>query len=159
MLSSIQRLLGLGGGSARQPESVPTGFSEDARIATVALLHRMTTADFESRGEEQAAVLAAIGRLLGTPPAEAGRLLDEARQHAQQAVSLFDFTQVLHRQLDLGQKREIVELLWSVAFADGELDPQEEHLVRKVARLIHLPDAEFIAAKQRARQAAAACGP
>ena len=68
-------------------------------------------------------------------------------------AALFDFTQVLHRQLDPSQKSEVVELLWSIAYADGELDPQEEYLVRKVARLLHVTDAEFVAAKRRARTA------
>lgn len=129
----------------------PGGFSAAARLAAVALLHRMAAADFETRAEERTAVVAAIGRLLGEPADQAARTLEQADQHARESVSLFDFTQVLHRQLDLSQKVEIVELLWSVAFADGELDPQEEYLVRKVARLLHLPDAEFVGAKQRAR--------
>jgi uncharacterized tellurite resistance protein B-like protein len=150
LLSKIQRLLGLGTPQAGAPTE-PGGFSAEARLAAVALLQRMVSADFETREEERAAVVAAIGRLLGEPADEAARILEQAREHARESVSLFDFTQVLHRQLDLSHKVEIVELLWSIAFADGELDPQEEYLVRKVARLLHLPDAEFVGAKQRAR--------
>jgi uncharacterized tellurite resistance protein B-like protein len=115
----------------------------------------MAGADFEAREEERHAVAAAIGRLLGATPDEAAHLLEEARRHAAESISLFDFTSVLHRQLDSAQKREVVELLWSVAFADGELDPQEEYLVRKIARLLHVSDADFISAKQRARDARA----
>ena len=152
MRSSILELLGLG--RARQPaQDDPGGFSGAARVAAVALLHRMAGADFESREEEHQATLAAIGRLLGEPPEQAARALEEARRHAAESVSLFDFTSVLHRQLDAAQKREVIELLWSVAFADGEIDPQEEYLVRKVARLLHVADADFIAAKQHARKA------
>jgi uncharacterized tellurite resistance protein B-like protein len=151
VLSRIQRLLGLAPPAAEVEET--RGFSAEARLAAVALLQRMTTADFETRAEERAAVLAAIARLLGEPLDQAARVLEQAHEHARESVSLFDFTQVLHRQLDTAQKSEIVELLWSIAFADGELDPQEEYLVRKVARLLHLPDAEFVAAKRRARAA------
>lgn len=150
MRSAILKLLGLG--SAGQPsEDEPGGFSGAARVAAVALLHRMAGADFETRQEERQAVLAAIGRLLGEPPEEAARALEDGRKHAAESVSLFDFTSVLHRQLDSAQKREVIELLWSVAFADGEIDPQEEYLVRKVARLLHVSDADFIAGKQHAR--------
>jgi uncharacterized tellurite resistance protein B-like protein len=148
--SAIFKLLGLAK-ATQAAEDDAGGFSGAARVAAVALLHRMAGADFETREEERQAVLAAIGRLLGEPPAEAARVLEEARRHAAESVSLFDFTSVLHRQLDAAQKREVIELLWSVAFADGEVDPQEEYLVRKVARLLHLSDADFIAAKQRVR--------
>lgn len=150
MLNAIQKLLGLG---PPPPSEEPSqgGFSRDARLAAVALLQRMVAADFESREDEQEAVQVAVGRLLGESPEEARQMLEEGRRHASEAVSLFDFTNVLHRQLDLQRKSEIVELLWTVAFADGEIDPQEEYLVRKVARLLHLPDQQFLAAKRRAR--------
>jgi uncharacterized tellurite resistance protein B-like protein len=148
--AAIIKLLGLARAKPTAEDDAG-GFSGAARVAAVALLHRMAGADFETSEEERQAVLAAIGRLFGEPPAEAARVLEEARRHAAESVSLFDFTSVLHRQLDAGQKREVIELLWSVAFADGEVDPQEEYLVRKVARLLHLSDADFIAAKQRVR--------
>ena len=44
-----------------------------------------------------------------------------------------------------------MELLWLVAFADGKKDPEEEHLVRKIAGLLHVPHPDFIDAKLRAR--------
>jgi uncharacterized tellurite resistance protein B-like protein len=46
---------------------------------------------------------------------------------------------------------EIIERLWQIAFADNHLDKHEEHLVRKVADLLHVPHRDFIAAKKRAR--------
>ncbi|HUP23510.1 MAG TPA: TerB family tellurite resistance protein [Thermoanaerobaculia bacterium] len=149
MLQAIQRLLGLRASASVESEH-SGGFSAEARVAAVALLHRMAAADFETRDEEHAAVLLAIGRLLDEPPETAVRILDEAHSHAREAVSVFEFTRVLQRQLDSQQKEEVVELLWSVAFADGELDPQEEYLVRKVARLIHVSHESFLEAKARA---------
>ena len=42
------------------------------------------------------------------------------------------------------QKERGVELLWGIAFADGDLDRYEEHLVRKFANLIHVPHLKFM---------------
>lgn len=44
-----------------------------------------------------------------------------------------------------------MELLWRVAFADGRLDRYEEHLIRRIADLLHLPHRDFIRAKLRAQ--------
>ena len=52
---------------------------------------------------------------------------------------LYEFTQHINRQLDHEQKAHVVELLWQVAYADGDLDKYEEHLVRRIADLIHVP--------------------
>ena len=49
------------------------------------------------------------------------------------------------------QKKRVVELLWLVAFADSEKHAHEEHLVRKIAGLLHVPHPDFIDAKIRAR--------
>jgi uncharacterized tellurite resistance protein B-like protein len=41
-----------------------------------------------------------------------------------------------------------------VAMADGHLDGDELHLMRKLADLLYVGHADYIAAKQRAREAA-----
>jgi len=40
-----------------------------------------------------------------------------------------------------------VESLWEVAYADQHLDRYEDHLVRKVADLIHVRHSDFIRTK------------
>jgi uncharacterized tellurite resistance protein B-like protein len=45
-----------------------------------------------------------------------------------------------------------VELLWRVALSDAELEKHEEHLIRKIANLIHVPHPDFIDAKLRAQE-------
>ena len=52
---------------------------------------------------------------------------------------------------DLTEKKEVVELLWRIAFADSRIEPHEEYQVRKIANLLHVPHADFIDAKRRAR--------
>ncbi len=41
-------------------------------------------------------------------------------------------------------------MLWTVAYVDGVLDPEEDMLVRQIAGLIHVPDEERGLARQRA---------
>jgi uncharacterized tellurite resistance protein B-like protein len=51
----------------------------------------------------------------------------------------------------LEQKKLVVELMWRVAFADAEILAHEEYLVRKVSEQLHVPLADFIEAKIKAR--------
>ena len=44
----------------------------------------------------------------------------------------------------------MVELLWQIAYANESLHIYEEHLVRKIADLLHVPHSAFIAAKLNA---------
>lgn len=137
------------GASSEAPDA--TADDDPVATATTALLTQMVRADFEVKDVERERLRRGVRTLLDLDDGDTEELLRIGEAEAEESVSLYDFTQVLHRELDPEQKSRVVELLWSIAFADGELDSQEEFLVRKVARLLHVPHSEFIAAKQRAR--------
>ena len=119
-------------------------------LATAALLIEMTRADHDVKGIEREAVAHAVQRALELDPSETEELLALAEKEADQATSLFEFTRLINRHFDAKQKEHFVELLWHVALADGEVDKYEEHLVRKVADLIHVPHLSYVRAKHRA---------
>ena len=121
-------------------------------VATAALLVEVMRADYEVRTEERDAVLRALGAAFGDlSPEESRDLLARAEERADDATSLYEFTRHINRQLDPEQKAHVVELLWRVAWADGDLDKYEEHLVRRIADLIHVPHSVFIRMKHKAR--------
>jgi uncharacterized tellurite resistance protein B-like protein len=43
-----------------------------------------------------------------------------------------------------------MEELWRAAYSDGALHEYEEHLIRRIADLLHLSHSQFIGAKLRA---------
>ena len=119
-------------------------------VATAALLVEVMRADYEVRSEERDAVLRALEAAFDDlSPDETRELLERAEERADDATSLYEFTQHVNRQLDHEQKAHVVELLWRVAYADGDLDKYEEHLVRRIADLIHVPHSVFIRMKHK----------
>ena len=123
----------------------------DAQLAAASLLIAMARSDFELREEEKHAIRASAARLLDRSGSELDALLDQAEARFEASVSLYDFTQVIHRELDRTEKLQIIEELWRIAWSDGAVDPAEDHLVRKVARLLHIDHRDFIGAKLRVR--------
>jgi len=128
------------------------------RLAAAALLFEVSRIDGTTEPEELTVMRAAVQSALDLSSAESEELLQLAEQESRAAVSIYELTQVLDRELPLDQKKRVVELLWLVAFADGRKDPLEEHLVRKVAGLLHVPHPDFIDAKIRARRGGPAAG-
>ena len=121
-------------------------------VATAALLVEVMRADYEVRREERNAVLRALEAAFDDlTPEEVRDLLARAEERADDATSLYEFTRHVNRQFDHDQKAHVVELLWQVAYADGHLDKYEEHLVRRIADLIHVPHSVFIRMKHKAR--------
>lgn len=132
------------------------GASHRARVAAAALLVEVVTSDSEFSGTERRAVLEAAQRKFGLDEADSRQLVELAEAEARDAHDLFQFTSQVNQAFSAEQKVRLVEELWRVAWSDDELHRYEEHVIRKVADLIHVPHSQFIAAKlrvQAARQA------
>ena len=85
--------------------------------------------------------------------AEAEEILEDALSHADDATSLYEFTGQINEYLDQEGKQALLESIWRVAFADGRIDKYEEHLIRRMADLLHLNHREFMQARHRAQDA------
>ena len=71
-----------------------------------------------------------------------------------QSNDFFAFTSTLNDRFSHEQKVRIIEFMWQVAYADGNVTADENHLISKVAGLLHVTHGEYIAAKMRAREGA-----
>ena len=45
----------------------------------------------------------------------------------------------------------LMEAMWRVAYADAELSSYEQHIMRRIADLLHIPHATYVNAKMRAK--------
>jgi uncharacterized tellurite resistance protein B-like protein len=87
-------------------------------------------------------------------PQQAAELFNEASEEADDLISVYDFTEILHRHLDEDEKARIVGLLWQVAYADGRLDKYEDSLVLKISDLLYVSRGRVMRLKHDAEQAA-----
>jgi len=147
----FEHLRGLLLRSAEQP---PASADDERRLAAAVLLLEVARADYEHHGAERATLRAGLAREFHVPEAALDDLLGEAELRAKQSVSLFDFVQTLNRSMAPDDKRALLRLLWEVAHADGHVDPHEEHLLRRIADLLHLSHADFIRGKLDAAEKA-----
>jgi uncharacterized tellurite resistance protein B-like protein len=129
----------------------PEAREHGLRLATAALMFEIVRADAEVKDEELTVVRAAIQGTFGLTRDETDELMRLAEEGSRGATSLYEFTQLIDKAFAPDQKKRVVELLWLIAFADAEKDAHEEHLVRKIAGLLHVPHPDFIDAKIKAR--------
>jgi uncharacterized tellurite resistance protein B-like protein len=118
-------------------------------LATAALLFEMLRADDEEHPDERRALEQALASSFDLSETETRELSELADREAADSISLHQFTGLINQHFTPGQKVQVVEMLWQVAFADGHLDPYEEALVRKIADLIYVPHRDFIQSKLR----------
>lgn len=124
------------------------------QLATAVLLIEVMRADGEISEQEERSVVQALCSRFTLTQEELADLVELAHDRSEHTHDLFSFTSKLNEALDAAEKVHVFELLWTVAWADGRADAHEEHLLRRVADLLHLRHADAIGAKLRAEAAA-----
>lgn len=111
---------------------------EAIRLATAVLMIDVARADHVFDESEFDSILELVRSHFSLPAEQAAELVIAANEKAEDLVSAYDFTKVLHEHLDHGEKARIVGLLWKIAYADGRLDKYEDSLVLKISDLLHV---------------------
>lgn len=123
-------------------------------LATAALLVEVVRCDAGITEDERRSVLDAVRAKFGLAAEEAEALTRLAEEEVGQANDLFQFTSLVNRDFTQAQKLAVIELMWRVALADAHISAHENHVMRRIAELLHVPHGDYIAAKMRAQQTA-----
>jgi len=120
---------------------------ESLHLACSALFIEMMYMDDKADIKEQEMILKRLKELFSLSTEEAKTLISLATQEKKQATDYFQFTSLINKGFTQEQKIALIKTLWQIAYADGELDMHEEHMVRRMADLLHVPHMEFIKTK------------
>lgn len=131
-----------------QPEEIEP---MDINHAAAALMVEIMAADNHWDDVEAARIKELLNSQLGVTEAEADEILLEASDKQKKAHDLYQFTSVINEHYNSDQKYQLLKQLWLVAYADGEVDRYEEHMIRRLGELLHLAHSRFIQAKIDAR--------
>jgi uncharacterized tellurite resistance protein B-like protein len=135
-----------------ESDGAPAITSRRLQLASAVLMVSVVRADLESRQDEHRALERAVGRALDLHAEAAALVVRVAEEALARGVSFALVLQQLARECSLEQKRQLVESLWRIAFADAELAVHEEYLVRKIAGQLGLSTADLVETKVRARE-------
>jgi len=131
--------------------AAPHGYElRQLELAVASLLYESTRVDLNELPEEYAAARRALGAMFGCADSECAALLDEGARRARQLTSYYGPVSAIKRDFDLPRRILLIEHLWRIAYAHGKLDPYEDHYVRKIAHLLHVPNTECMLARGRA---------
>jgi uncharacterized tellurite resistance protein B-like protein len=122
-------------------------------LATAALLVEVVRLSGGIKPAEREVVLRAVRDKFGLRSGEAEALVRLAEDEARESTDHYQFTSLVNQGFSQAQKQQVVELMWQVAYADRELSDYEQHVIRKIADLLHVSHRAYIAAKLRARDA------
>ncbi len=133
------------------PAVAETGHTEEElRLAAAALLVEAARMDESFDGDERDRIVELVRWRFGLSGEEASLLVDRASQASTRATQLHGFAHPIREAFDAGQRIRLIEMMWDVACADGELHPMESHLIRRVGGLLFVDERDSGAARKRA---------
>lgn len=119
------------------------------KLAATALLVEMMHVDHDINTQEESRLRGIMQTQFELDTAEIDDVLELASEKKHAAADYYQFTSLINQHYTQEQKIRLVEQLWQLAWADQHIDKFEEHLVRTLADLLHVPHRDFIQAKHR----------
>ena len=118
-------------------------------LAAAALLIETAYMDEEFDESERAVISDLVQRRFDLDTAVCQDLLVEAESAVVRSQQLYEFTRAVNDRFTPEQRIEIMEMLWEVVYADGEVHDFEVSLLRRVGGLIYVSDRDRGLARQR----------
>lgn len=115
-------------------------------LLSVALMVEIARADHDLADTETTQIKQTIEQNFALDSNAAQRVYNHALELAQDNHSLHNFTQHV-KALEYNDRLQLFQQLWQTAYADQEISPNEEAMLRKIADLLYISHADYIRQK------------
>ena len=85
-----------------------------------------------------------IAKKVGKDEAEILKIIEI---YSNDSISFYEFVEDINKSYSKNQKLSLLEFMWKIAYADGNLDVDEERLIRRLADMIKIKDMEVLKLK------------
>src|SRR3546814_1775940 len=113
---------------------------DELQIAAAALLVEAARLDGKFEAAEESRIAPILEQRFGLDREESQALIAAARTKAEDSVELYSFTRTVSQHFDYDERTAMIEMLWEVVYADGELHDLEANLLRRVAGLLYVTE-------------------
>ena len=128
------------------------------RLAATALLIHVISLDGEPSELEKRKLHSLLESHFGLDPGTADQLIASATLVEGEAVDLYHFTSVIMRSVNEEGRLRIVEMMWELVYADGQVSEFEDNVVWRAADLLGVSSRDRIDLKHRVAATATGAG-
>ncbi|WP_029003993.1 TerB family tellurite resistance protein [Azorhizobium doebereinerae] len=126
----------------------------DYRLASAVLLVHVMAIDGAVTDEEREVLKTILSSRFDLTESDTDALVELAITRDAEAVDLYAFTSILNRALDEEGRLRVVEMMFEVAYADGNLTEFEDNLVWRAAELLNIGSRDRVRIRRDVRREA-----
>ena len=147
MLKKIKRYISELGDETVEGPNQEQKEKEVINNACAALLIETALADRVFNEQEMNSMKKTLKEVYKVNEKDIEELINEAEKKVSESTSLYEYTRLINDFCDYEDKLKLLKNLWSIAFADKQLDKYEEYLIRKISDLLYVSHKDFIQQK------------
>ena len=115
------------------------------------LAYEIARSDGEISDDEANLLLGEIKKISEKVGKDEKDILKLIETYSSDSVSFYEFIEDINKHFTKEDKILLISFLWDVAYADSNLDVDEERLIRRIADLIRIKDMDVLKLKDRAK--------
>lgn len=150
MLAKVRNFLLERGGRADSADGRHS--HDELQLAAAALMVEAARLDGAFDDEERSLIAAILQQRFDLEAGETQLLIDAAVGKVDAIPEIYGFTRTVRDNFSHEERIAMLQMLWEVAYIDGELHDYEASLLRQVAGLLYVTDQESGIARKRARE-------
>jgi uncharacterized tellurite resistance protein B-like protein len=118
-------------------------------LAATALLVHVVSLDGEPNAAEKRKLHSLIESRFKLDPGKADALIAQATRAEGEAVDLYHFTSVIMRSVNEEGRIRIIEMMWELVYADGQVSEFEDNVVWRAADLLAVSSRDRLELKHK----------
>tara|TARA_B100000767_G_C19268022_1_gene330105 strand:+ start:85 stop:510 length:426 start_codon:yes stop_codon:yes gene_type:complete len=134
----------------REKEEVINSF--EVELTASVLAYEIARLDGEISNEEEVLLLEEVKKISRKIGKNENDILNLIEIYSNDSVSFYEFIQDINKNFSKEDKISLISFLWNVAYADFNLDVDEERLIRRIADLIKIKDFEVLKLKHMSKK-------
>jgi len=121
--------------------------SFELELTAAVLAYEIARSDGEISNDELSVLMQEVEKISAKVGKDKLEILNLVEEHSKNSVSFHEFIEDINKNYSKDEKISLLKFMWKIAYADGNLDVDEERLVRRVADLIKIKDIEVLKLK------------
>jgi len=134
----------------RQTQNTKGTKNLDELTILCGLMMEAANADGNVTQEEVNKISSTLIEVFKEDPLEVKKVLTETLKNKDEPTSLQFFTYKINKSFDIEKKLLLIETLWEIILADGEIHDFESNLIRRLAGLFYVSDVSCGNCKRKA---------
>tara|TARA_B100000768_G_C11283349_1_gene380118 strand:- start:498 stop:932 length:435 start_codon:yes stop_codon:yes gene_type:complete len=133
-----------------KPEEIISNF--EIELTAAVLAYEIARSDGEISKDEEILLIKEIKKISKKIGKDEKEILKLIEIYSKDTVSFYEFIKDINEYFSKEDKISLIGFLWDVAYADANLDVDEERLIRRIADLIKIKDIQVLKLKDKAKK-------